>query len=42
MFYYFLRARSGLRNREKREKQAFLNIKDNEIAASKIIFFLEI
>ena len=36
MFCYFLRARSELRNREKRRKQAFLNIKDNEIAASNI------
>ena len=35
MFYYFLRARSGLRNR-KREKQAFWDIKNNEIAASNI------
>ncbi len=36
MFYYFLRARSGLRNRKKIGKQAFWNIKNNEIAAFNI------
>ena len=42
MYYYFFLARSRLRNREKEKKQIFLNIKDNETAASNVIFFLEI
>ncbi len=43
MFFYFLRAHSGLCNRKKRKKQAFLNIKNGEtISFYKKIFFLEI
>ena len=33
MFIYILRAHSGLCNRKKRNKQAFLNIKNDETAS---------
>ncbi len=39
MFIYILRAHSGLCNRKKRNKQAFLNIKNDETVSFYMNFF---